>query len=187
MLYGGDSTYFPGVAGFVFASIAGILLIGAWIILAGSRFVHGGVVERSDRIPQLYGYTVCLIALIWALMSVIAIVENGLSLSAPELRGASGFGWEPSVTSFEAFRTTYDRSREMMSPNRAEKLDTLPEPELRRRFEALRADRIVRARFEAQRILIIKSLSLLIAAALFVFHWRWLKRTGISGRETQSA
>jgi hypothetical protein len=186
MLYGSD-TYFPGVAGFAFASVAGILLIGAWIILAGSRFVHGGVVERSDRIPQLYGYTVCLIALIWALMSVISIVENALSLSAPELRAAPGFGWEPSVTSFEAFRTTYDRSREMMSPNRTEKLDTIPEPELRRRFEALKADRVMRARYEAQRILVIKSLSFLIAAALFVFHWRWLKRTGISGRESHPA
>ncbi len=187
MTYAVGSNFFPGQAGFAFAAIAAILLIGAWIILAGSRFVHGGVVERSDRIPQLYGYTVCLIALIWALISVIAIVENVLTLSAPELRGASDFGWQPSVTSFEAFRSTYDRSRQMISPNPMQKLDTIPEAELRRRFEALRADHVLRARFEARRTLVVQSLSLLIAAALFVFHWRWLKRSGISGRQSPAA
>ena len=133
--------------------------------------------ERAERVPQLYGYTVCLIALIWALVSTISIVENALSVSAPELRGTSEFNWmEPSVTSFEAFRATYDRARRMGADPRDTQLDTVPEPELRRRYEALRADRIGRARFEARRELITGTLSLAIAVALFAFHWRWVRR-----------
>lgn len=86
--------------------------------------------ERPERVPQLYGYTVCLIALIWALSSVISIVENALSLSAPELRGSSEYGWEPSVSSFEAFRATYDRARQLSAPNPGEaRLDSVPEAE----------------------------------------------------------
>jgi hypothetical protein len=177
-MVGYDTRFFPGSGALVFSFIIGVTLIAAWVILAGSRFVQGGIVERSERVPQLYGYTVCLIALIWALTSVVAIVENTLSLSAPELRGVSEFGFEPSVSSFEAFRTTYDRARQIMTPNpSAAKLDSLPEPELRRRYEALRADRIVRVQFEARRELIVKTLSLLLASALFAFHWRWLKRS----------
>lgn len=173
----GVSTSFPGSFGFVFAVIPAVILIAAWVILAGSRFIQGGVVERPERVPQLYGYTVCLIALIWALISVISIVGNALSLSAPELRGISGYGFEPSISSYEAFRTTYDRARLLSGPNPNEaKLDSIPDAELRRRYEGLRADRILRARFEAKRELILGSLSLLIAAALFAFHWRWLKR-----------
>lgn len=53
----------------------------------------------------------------------------------------------------------------------------MPEAELRRRYEGLRADRIRRARYEARHDLIVGSLSLLIAAGLFVFHWRWLRRS----------
>ena len=45
-----------------------------------------------------------------------------------------------------------------------------------RRYEALRADRIRRARFEARREIITDTLSLAIAVALFAFHWRWLRR-----------
>jgi hypothetical protein len=162
-----------------FSIVAALLLIAAWVILASSRFVQGGVVERPERVPQLYGYTVCLIALIWGLMSAVSIVENALSFSAPELRGASEYNWgEPSVTSFEAFRATYDRARRMGADPRDTRLDSVPEPELRRRYEALRADRIRRARFEARREIIIDTLSLAIASALFAFHWRWLRRRG---------
>jgi hypothetical protein len=186
-MIGMESTYFRGSGGFGPAVVLALVLIASWVILGGSRFVQGGVIERSDRVPQLYGYTICLIALIWALSSVISIVESALSLSAPELRGAYAFGWEPSVSSFEAFRTTYDRARQLSSPNPNEaRLDTVPEPELQRRFAALRADRVLRVQFEARRNLIVKSLSLLIAAALFAFHWRWLRRYAVSDSQKQS-
>ena len=166
-----------GPFGFAFAVITALVLVAAWVILAGSRFIQGGVVERPERVPQLYGYTVCLIALIWALASVKSIVENTVSLSAPELRGTNEFTWEPSVSSFEAFRATYDRARQMNAAPGEAKPDTVPEPELRRRYEGLRADRIHRAQFEARRSLLVHAISLLLAIALFAFHWRWLKRT----------
>jgi hypothetical protein len=163
--------------GFMFSTVAVIVLIAAWVILATSRFVQGGVVERPERVPQLYGYTVCLIALVWGLTSAISIVDDVLSLSAPELRGVSDFGWEPSVSSFEAFRATYDRARRMTAdPRDTQQLEVVPEAELRRRFEALRADRVHRARLETRRELVTGTLSLAIAAVLFVWHWRWLRR-----------
>jgi hypothetical protein len=169
----------PGL-GFFGSAVVGIVLIAAWVILASSRFVQGGVVERPERVPQLYGYTVCLVTLIWALVSAVAIIDASLTLNAPLYRGDRMYGgFEPSVSSFEAFRTTYDMSRRMMTrdPDSA-KLDTIPEPELRRRFDALRADRMERNSVEARRSLITSTLSLLLAAALFAFHWRWLRRVG---------
>jgi hypothetical protein len=159
----------------IFLIVAALVLIAAWVILASSRFIQGGVVERPERVPQLYGYTVCLIALVWALVSGISLVGNLLTLSAPELQGSSEFNWgEPSVTSFEAFRATYDRARRMAMPDA--RPDSVPEEELRRRYEALRADRIRRATFEARREIVIDALSLGIAVALFAFHWRWVRR-----------
>jgi hypothetical protein len=166
--------------GFGLAAFLGLAVIAAWIILASSRFVQGGVVERPERVPQLYGYTVCLVALFWAIISTISIVDASLTLSAPLYRGDRGFaGMEPSVSSFEAFRTTYDMSRRFMSPDsRGARADSVSEPELRRRYDALRSDRMERNSVEARRSLITSVLSLLIAAALFAFHWRWLRRTG---------
>ena len=108
-------------------------------------------------------------------------VESVLTLSTPEYRSSREyFGLEPSVSSFEAFRATYERTRRMMPPNPANSApsDTLSDAELHRRYEALRADRIQRNTVEARRSLITSLLSLLIASALFAFHWRWLRRTG---------
>jgi hypothetical protein len=176
-----------GTFGFFGSAVLGVVIIAAWVILASSRFTQGGVVERPERVPQLYGYTVCLVTLIWALVSTVNIVESSLTLGAPEYRAGPDYGFEPSVSSFEAFRTTYDRSRRMMSmdPSQA-KLDSVPEPELHRRYEALRADRIQRNTVEARRSLITSIFSLIVAVALFVWHWRWLRRVTTSNGYTRS-
>ena len=168
----------PAAFRLVGSSILGVTIVAVWVVLASSRFIQGGVVERPERVPQLYGYTVCLVALCWALVSAVNIVESSLTLSAPEYRGDREFGFDPSVSSFEAFRTTYDRSRRIGMDPRDTKLDSVPEPELRRRYEALRADRIERNTVAARRSLITSVFSLLVAIALFMVHWRWLKRTG---------
>jgi hypothetical protein len=169
-----------GPFGFFGSAFIAIAIIAAWVILASSRFVQGGVMERPERVPQLYGYTVCLVTLIWAIVSTIAIVGALLTLNEPLYRDDRGFGgFEPSVSSFEAFRTTSEMQRRMMNQDqRATPLDTIPEPELRRRYDALRADRIARNMIEARRTLIVSTFSLIIAVVLFTLHWRWLRRVG---------
>ena len=159
------------------AILIALVVVAVWVILAGSRFIQGGVVERPDRVPQLYGYTVCLIALFWGLASLLSLVKNVQSLSAPELRQPSmSFGFEPSVTSFEAFRATYDQARRFGPREPGEKLDSIPEQELRRRYEGLRDDRIRRAKVDAQQEIVRDLISLVVTILLFGFHWRWLRR-----------
>lgn len=171
----------PGPVGAFFASAVAIILIAAWIILAGSRFVGGGVVERPERVPQLYGYTVCLIGLIWALGSVIGLVESSLALAAPEYHRKNDYGLEPSITSIETFRLTYDRARQFSSPDpSAAKPDPLSEAELQKRYASYRAGRIEATKVEARQSLVLKTVSLLLAVGVFVFHWRWLRRRGVA-------
>ena len=168
-----------GPFAFIVAVIAALMLIAAWVILAGSRFVQGGVVERPERVPQLYGYTVCLIGLFMAVASVLSIADELLVLRSPEQGSDPNWGMmEPSVTSFEAFRSTYDATREMRRSTSDPPLATLSDDELRRRYEGLRADRIARNEAAARRSISTSLLSLIIGVGLFVFHWRWLQRRG---------
>ena len=156
------------------------LIVGAvatWVLLAASRFVNGGAVERPERVAQLYGYTVCLIAVVMALTSILGLVEAAFDRAAPQFAGTSDWGWqEPSVSSFEAYRATYERAQQFRASSDAAKPDTVPEAELRRRYGALRADRVERVRFNARRSLVTNTLTLLLAAGLFVWHWRWVRR-----------
>ena len=132
--------------------------------------------ERSDRVPQLYGYSVCLIAIVVMLVNVSSIVNQSFTLGNP--LASDRYGWGGAVlTSFEAYKATMNR---MDGPAVATAAaSNAPKPtdaELRAQFEALRADQIVRARLEARRDMTNSILMLLVAAALFVWHWRWVRR-----------
>jgi hypothetical protein len=165
--------------GTFFTIIVVLVLIATWVILATSRFTQGGIVERPERVPQLYGYSVCLIALAIAIVSITGIVGSAFDLTTPAMASDSDFGFEPSVTSFEAYRSTYDRERHLM-PNGSATVaaDSTPERILRQRYEALRNDRVERAVVRAHRSLITNSFGLLLAIVLFAIHWRWVRKLG---------
>jgi hypothetical protein len=125
--------------------------------------------EKPNRIPQIYGYTVCLIAVVAFLISINGIVDASFTLANP-LHGP--YGHVDGLTTFESYeagrgeRTVSDRS----APPDTTSLETR-----RRRFEALRADRIDANRLQAWRRLVGSGLTMLIALALFAWHWSWLR------------
>jgi hypothetical protein len=160
----------------LFSLVPLILLLALWLLFARSAFVQGDDMERPSRVAQLYGYTVCLIAVVVFLASTNSLLENAFTLTNPLQSRESEYGIEPSVSSFEAYRTTYDRERQLRaSPGAIVAGDSAPEAVLRARYEVLRNDRIQRVRFRAQRALATSTLSLILAIALFAIHWRWLR------------
>jgi uncharacterized membrane protein YidH (DUF202 family) len=167
----------PGPFSLTVIAIMILLVAVGWVVLAVSRFTLGGVVEHPQRVPQLYGYAVCLIALLVGLTSVKGVLESSLTLMDPTYSSTAPWNnWaEPSVTSFEAFRATYDRMREMRIGANEPRPEPLSDAELQRRYEALRADRIERNRVGAKRTLIVSLFSLVLATAIGVAHWRWLR------------
>jgi hypothetical protein len=159
----------------------------AFVGLASSRTAIGDDMDRPHRIGQLYGYSVCLIAVVTFLTSANTAVKSVFVLSDPIASTAEPFrsGFEPSLTSFEAFRATYmfggggmasitplDRGGAADSVPR---FDTLSTADLRTRYEALRGERITQGRYAATRELVTSALLMGIAVVLFIAHWRWLR------------
>lgn len=125
--------------------------------------------EKPNRIPQIYGYTVCLIAVVAFLISINGIVDASFTLANP-LHGP--YGHVDGLTTFES----YEASRgERMVAERNTPPDTTSLETRRRRFEALRADRIDSNRLQAWRRVVGSGLTMLIALALFAWHWSWLR------------
>ena len=151
--------------------------IGLWLLLARSSLVRGGSMERPERVPQLYGYTVCLVAILVMLTSVSSIVKQSFAIADP-LTSEDNFSWaEPALTSFEAYKATRNVTFPGATTDNREAVQR-PEPtesELRTRYEALRADRVRNVRHQAQRALTSSVLIFLVAAALFWWHWRWVR------------
>lgn len=128
-----------------------------------------GSIEKPNRIPQIYGYTVCLIAVVAFLISINGIVDASFKLANP-LHGQ--YGPFDMLTSFE----TYEASRrENTVADRNAPPDTTSLETRRRRFEVLRADRIAMNRLDAWQRLVGNGLTMLVAIGLFAWHWSWLR------------
>jgi hypothetical protein len=145
------------------------------------------MVQTNPRTGQLYGYAVCFICVIVFLVSLGGILGAAFDLTDPvraDYHG--GLGADLPLTSFPAYKIAVHRQAEsrqsgFRSPNGAatnNPAPTVTDDELRQNYEAERADRIGAVRFRAMRTLVIGLIFLLLTGALFVLHWKWLRRAG---------
>jgi len=130
--------------------------------------------EKASRVQMIYGYTVCVIAVVTFLICATVVVNNVFDLANPI---AAGGAFGSSLSSFEAYQATTQRTA-TAAPANAAQPDTASVATLRKRFDALRADRISRVSFEAWKAIVTSGLLLIISVVLFVLHWRWMKRLG---------
>jgi hypothetical protein len=135
------------------------------------------VEAKPNRVPQIYGYTVCVIAVVTFLICATVIVNNVFDLANPI---AAGLGFESSLSSFEAYQATYQKDQRSVIGGTAGEVrpDTASVTTLRKRYEALRADRISRVQFQSWKAIVTSGLLLIISVVLFVLHWRWMRRLG---------
>ena len=136
--------------------------------------------QRINRIAQVYGYAVCLVAILTILIGVTQIVNAAFNLSSP-LR-AEGFGRGGSLTSYSSYKR--EQLQRVNAPERSragvtgrDSVTAVPtDAEIRQMFEDERLEQIGNVRFRAMRTLVTSMLVILIATGLFFMHWRWLRR-----------
>ena len=150
----------------------------------------------NNRAAQVYGYAVCFITVIVMLIAIKQVVDAAFDLTNPIRAENGGFGrMGRTITSFDLYKADAKNQRGMNAPNAPAKVDqgtqagnsraaadTLSDAELRRLYDAERQEVTENVRFRAIRSLVGNLLLMAVAGALFVIHWRWLKR-----RETAPA
>ena len=150
-----------------------LLLLAVWLTVAAIVSQKGDDVDRPNRMAHLYGYTVCLISLIIALISLSSILNAAFDRANP-LQTDSPFG--TSLTSFESYKATYRREGAMFDRSEPAKPDTASDTTLRALYSALVNDRIAATRYRTAKSLTMGLIFLVISIALFVTHWRWVRR-----------
>jgi len=164
----------PGPFWFLFGGGLPLLLIaGGWLTVAVIVGLKGDEMDKPNRMAHLYGYTVCLISLVIALISLVSVLNGAFDRANP-LQSEFGFG--TSLASFESYKATYRREQAMFDRAEGAKPDTIPEASLRKRYDALVEDRIAATRYRTAKSLTIGILFLFISLGLFVTHWRWVRR-----------
>ena len=148
----------------------------------------------NSRIAQAYGYAVCFITVITMLFSIKQLVDAVIDLSDPIRAEGGGYGrMGRPLTNFEVYKMAARREPDPRRPtpgipapatNAAGQTtamaDTLSDAELQRMYQAEREEAIGNAKFRATRSLIGNVLLIMLAAILFVVHWRWLTRRDVA-------
>lgn len=129
--------------------------------------------ERT-KMPHIYGYLVCLVAVITVLICASTLVYAILDLGDPIHAGYTAPG-TPSLASFDNYKMDILKS----TPKEGESSKAVYVPDdqtLRAMFEAAKDDKIQRIRHEANRTIVIDCILIAICVVLFVTHWRWMRK-----------
>ena len=124
--------------------------------------------------PQIYGYLVCLVAVITVLICASTLIYAIIDLGDP-----IHTGWTPpeapSLASFDNYKM--DILKSVPKEGEAAKTAYIPDDQtLRAMYEAAKNDKIQRARHESNRTVVIDSILIVICIVLFVTHWRWMRK-----------
>jgi len=126
--------------------------------------------EKKSKAPLVYGYAVCIVAVITFLISIAGIIFAVMDLGDP-LYAARNYN-KVSLASFENYKMDM-----LKSPD--EKQAWVPDDEtLKVMYEAEKDDVIRRVKHDSMRSLYIKAVLIIICIVLFLTHWRWMRRVG---------
>jgi hypothetical protein len=145
--------------------------------------------SRPNLIRQIYGYLVCLIAIITFLMAANSVVGAIFDLNRPA-GIADPYGPNPTFDEYRNDQLNADRmqQRQQMqagSPAPTAPVQVRPDSTLRREYDEMRAQRSANVHWNALKSIVTSVLMLVIALVLFFIHWRWLR--GLERREETHA
>jgi hypothetical protein len=122
----------------------------------------------------VYGYGVCLVAVITFLISTTGLVAAILDLGDPIHAGFTPPG-SPSLASYENYKL--DVMKSIQQSEAGNKQQYMPdETTLKAMYESARNEKIMKVQFDAKKSILLSSLMILIAVILFAAHWKWMQR-----------
>jgi ATP-dependent Zn protease len=122
--------------------------------------------KRKKLIAQIYGYAVCLVAVITFLISIISFTNALFDLSDPEF---AGYRSDVNLSSFENFKTDAMKSVEK------EAAYIPDDATLQKMFNDAKMNKAKIVRHNAKKTILVTSLTILLSIALFIGHWIWLR------------
>ncbi|MFN9114851.1 MAG: hypothetical protein ACOVP6_06320 [Lacibacter sp.] len=123
-------------------------------------------------IPQVYGYLVCIVAVITFLVSTGQLL-NAIVDRADPIHADGYYDGGSTLSTFEAYKL-----EKMNAVQHADSLSRAQIPDnntLRSMYETEKAEKLAAAKHRNFRSLFVSSVLLVLSFSLFLFHWRWLR------------
>lgn len=132
--------------------------------------------DKQNRMPQIYGYLMCLVAVITFIICLANIIPSIMDLGDPLHAGPVWVNQNsPSLASYENYKM--DVLKSTNKENSGSSPSYLPDEQtLRVMYESAKADRIQSVVHSSVRSIIVSSIIILISIVLFITHWNWMRR-----------
>ena len=125
--------------------------------------------EKKSKIPQVYGYAVCLVAIITILISVADLINSTIDASDP----LYAWGDNKELSSFENFKV------DALKSGKSEAALDLDNETLKMMYEDAKNHKIRRVKHQTTKSKIVSSILIVISLTLFIIHWRWMKKVEV--------
>ncbi len=126
--------------------------------------------EKQHKIAKIYGYAVCLVAVITFLISTTSLVNAVIDSGDPlhvEVYSAKG---TPSLASFDNYKMDV-----LQSPDK-ESAYVPDDKTLRNMFEAAKTDKIQSIKHRTRRSIIVDIILIALCFMFFTTHWMWMRK-----------
>lgn len=134
--------------------------------------------EKNTRIAQIYGYLVCLTAVITFLIAITNLFNAFINLQDP-MHAEGYYNGTSNLASFEEYR--FEKIRNYQQSGDSTLKASMPDArELRQMFDDQRNNHLLSVRLKNMRTIVTHGVLLLVALILFLIHWRWLRRMALS-------
>lgn len=122
--------------------------------------------EKKTKIPQVYGYAVCIVAIITILISVADLITSVIDASDP----LYAWGDEQRISSFENFKM------DALKSGKNEASYVPDDSTLRIMYEDAKNHKIRRVKHQTTKSIIVSSILIVISTTLFITHWIWMRK-----------
>ena len=123
--------------------------------------------EKKNKIPQVYGYSICVIAIITFLITTAGLINSIIDAKFPEYNSWS----QNDFVTFEKYKMN-TLNAFTKDPN------YIPtDEELQLMFEKEKAHNLQKVKIRITKDFLSNGIIFLISIILFWIHWRWMRKS----------
>ena len=122
--------------------------------------------EKKTKIPQVYGYAVCIVAIITMLISVADLINSVIDASDPLYT----WGDDQRLSSYENFKM------DALKSGKNEASYVPDDATIRTMYEDAKNHKIRRVKHQTTKSIIVSSILIVLSLTLFITHWRWMRK-----------
>ena len=129
----------------------------------------------KNKAAQVYGYVVCIIAVITFLIGIGTLINSLMDIGKPLY---AGFRNDINLASFENYKA--DAMKEFTKDAAYIPTDV----ELKKMYEAARSEVIAKQAHQTRKNIIVNTVLIIVSIVLFFVHWKWMVRINKGLAET---